>query len=127
MTPLLALILLIGMSCAEAEKVKHPRFQDFRLGYASADEIQALTSSGEAEVRFDERDIRVRIAVAEGETVRTVLTKVLVENRSVDWYAMLVHEKEIKTILPWFEKGSAQSLAEIVVPGDLIVLHRVRK
>jgi len=131
MIPLLALILLIGVSCAEAQKVKHPGPQDFRLRYASPDEIQALTSSGEAEVRFDERDIRMRIPVSGEDTVGTVLTKVLdripEKDRSGGWYATIAREKEIKTILPWFEKGSAPGLAELVVSGDLILLHEVRR
>src|SRR5262245_5834875 len=91
MTPLLALVILIGVSCAEAQKVKHPGPQDFRLRYASPDEIQALTSSGEAEARFDERDIRMRIAVSGEETVGTVLEKILdrfpEKDRSSGWYA----------------------------------------
>ena len=125
MIKLLGLILLIGAACAEVPRTSRPKPQDFRLRYLSLEEIQAVTSSGEADVRFDGQDIRMRVAVSGGETVRTVVAKVLGENRSGDWYATLVREKEIKTILPWFEKGSAQSLAEIVVPGDLIVLHRV--
>lgn len=128
MTKLLGLILVMAAACAEAPKASRLRPQDFRLRYLSAEEIQAAISAGEVEVRLEGRSIkRVRVAVSEEETVQTVLAKVLGENPVGDWYVSLVREKEIKTTLPWFEKGSAEGLAEAVLPGNIIVVHQVRE
>ncbi len=131
MTRLLMLLLLAGLGCAKVQPVRHARPGDYRLRYVSLEEIQEVTLAREVDVRFEGLGqgtrVGTRVPLSEGDTIRVVLVKVLGENRTKDWYATLLREKEMKTILPWFEKGSIQSLEETALPGDLIIVHQVKR